>query len=124
MIGLRKALILTHRYLGIILSLMFVMWFVTGIGMIYSRGMPRLSPQVRLSRLSPVDLSAVRLSPSEAVERSHLERPRGRATVLTVNDRPAYRFGAETVFADTGEYLTGIDSTTARRIAAGFIGLP
>ena len=124
MIGLRKALILTHRYLGIVLSLMFVMWFVTGIGMIYSRGMPRLSPQVRLSRLSPVDLSAVRLSPSEAVERSNLDRPRGRVTLLTVNDRPAYRFGAETVFADTGEYMTEIDSTAATRIAARFIGLP
>src|SRR5678816_548344 len=94
MIGLRKALILTHRYLGIVLSLMFVMWFVTGIGMIYSRGMPRLTPQTRLSRLAPLELSAVRLSPSQAVEQGNLRRPDGRVTLLTVDGRPAYRFGA------------------------------
>src|SRR5262245_14053603 len=93
MVSVRTSLILAHRYLGLVLSLMFVMWFVTGIGMIYSRGMPRLSPQVRLSRLSPLDLGAVRLSPSEAAERGNLEPPNGRVTLLTVNERPAYRFG-------------------------------
>src|SRR5688572_25363534 len=125
MFGIRKSLILAHRYLGIVLSLMFLMWFVTGIGMIYSRGMPRLTPQMRLSRLSPLDLSSIRLSPSEAVERGNLDRPAGRVTMLTVNERPAYRFGdSATVFADTGEYMTAIDSTAAAKIAARFINLP
>jgi uncharacterized iron-regulated membrane protein len=36
----RRALILTHRYLGIPLSVLFVLWFVTGIAMIYVGGMP------------------------------------------------------------------------------------
>src|SRR6185436_15634510 len=122
MIKLRKLLILSHRYLGIVLSLMFVMWFVTGIGMIYSRGMPRLTPQTRLSRLSPLDLSAVRLSPSQAVEQGNLRRPEGRVTLLTVDGRPAYRFGeSATVYADTGEYMTGIDSNGATRVAAEFL---
>ena len=125
MAGFRKLLILAHRYLGIVLSLMFVMWFVTGIGMIYSRGMPRLSPQVRLSRLSPIDLSKVRLSPSEAVEAGNLDRPAGEVRLLTVNDRPAYRFGESvTVFADTGEYMTDIDATRAAHVAARFLNLP
>src|SRR5262245_61960603 len=93
MVAFRKALILAHRYLGIVLSLMFVMWFVTGIGMIYSRGMPRLTPQVRLSRLSPLDLAQVKLSPMEAAEQAALEQPTGRVTLLTVMNRPAYRFG-------------------------------
>jgi hypothetical protein len=120
----RKLLILSHRYLGIVLSLMFVMWFLTGIGMIYSRGMPRLTPQVRLSRLSPLDLSRVKLSPTEALERAGLERP-GRPTLLTVLDRPAYRFGnAATVFADNGEFFVDIDSDAARSTAARFMNLP
>ena len=121
----RKVLILAHRYLGIVLSLMFVMWFVTGIGMIYSRGMPRLSPQVRLSRLAPLDLSRVRLTPSAAAEAANLDRPAGEVRLFTVNDRPAYRFGnTVTVFADTGEYMTDIDATTAARVAATFLNLP
>src|SRR5262245_54516413 len=125
MIKLRKILILAHRYLGIVLSLMFVMWFVTGIGMIYSRGMPRLTPQTRLSRVEPLDLSAVRLSPSQAVEQGNLHRPEGSVTLLTINGRPAYRFGSSaTVYADTGEYMTGIDPTAAARVAARFLQVP
>ena len=49
---LRRALILTHRYLGIPLSVLFVLWFVTGIAMIYVGGMPTLSAQARLERLA------------------------------------------------------------------------
>jgi hypothetical protein len=125
MVKLRKFLILAHRYLGIVLSLMFVMWFVTGIGMIYSRGMPRLTPQTRLARLAPLDLSAVHLSPSQAVERGNLRRPEGRVTLLTVDGRPAYRFGGSaTVYADSGEYMTGIDSQRATKVAAEFLRVP
>jgi PepSY-associated TM region len=125
MVAFRKALILAHRYLGILLSLMFVMWFVTGIGMIYSRGMPRLTPQVRLSRLSPLDLTQVKLSPLEAAEQADLEQPAGRVTLLSVMNRPAYRFGnAATVFADTGEFMVDIDSAAARTIAGRFMNVP
>jgi len=37
----RKSLILTHRYLGTALGLLFFVWFVSGIGMMYAGGMPR-----------------------------------------------------------------------------------
>src|SRR5438128_2423001 len=49
--------------------------------MIYSRGMPRLTPQVRLSRLTPLDLAGVRLSPSEALAQADMEQPNGRVTL-------------------------------------------
>ena len=45
---LRRSLIVLHRYLGIPLSFLFVIWFVSGIAMIYVGGMPALSPQARL----------------------------------------------------------------------------
>ena len=66
----RRALILTHRYLGIPLSVLFVLWFVTGIGMIYVGGMPTLSAQARLAHLPALDLDAVRYTPAEAAERA------------------------------------------------------
>lgn len=123
MIRFRKSLILIHRYLGIILSVFFVMWFVTGIGMIYSRGMPRLTPEVRLARLSPVDLERVRLNPAEAAERAGVDRP-GRAVLLTLLDRPAYRFGnSDTVFADNGELFDEVDVAQAKTIASRFINV-
>ena len=68
----RKSLILIHRYLGIVLSLLFLVWFISGIGMMYAKGMPRLTPELRLLRLPAIDLAKIRLTPTEAAAR--LER--------------------------------------------------
>jgi hypothetical protein len=127
MTQLRKWLILTHRYLGIALSVIFVSWFASGIAMLYARGMPRLTSDLRLERLAPVDVSAVRLSAADAFERAELADTPNRVTLLTVMGRPAYRFGtgeSTTVFADTGDLLVDIDAAQARTIAAAFVRLP
>ena len=125
---LRRWLILAHRYLGIALSVAFVVWFASGIVMIYAGGMPRLTPQLRLERLPALDLSRVRLAPSDAAEQATLGRIPDRVTLLTVMDRPAYRFpgrgGSTTVFADTGEVLEEVDLEQARTIASRFMNLP
>ena len=68
---LRRAVILSHRYLGIVLSLLVIMWFATGITMMYWGGMPRVTPELRLERLPPVDFSRVQMSPAEAAERAY-----------------------------------------------------
>jgi hypothetical protein len=121
---LRRAIILTHRYLGIPLSAVFVLWFLTGIAMIYVGGMPSLSPQARLEHLQPLDLAAVRYSPAEAAARA--ASGFGRVSLLSVLGRPAYRFaspyGSSTIFADTGDALEEIDVATAERVAAAFVG--
>lgn len=127
MVWIRKSIILMHRYLGIVLSLMFLMWFLTGIGMIYSRGMPRLTPDVRLARMPELDLGRVRLSLSEAGEAALLGDVPQRAVLFSVLDRPAYRFtdrGSVTVFADNGELLPEINEDQARIIAGRFMRLP
>ena len=122
---MRRALILVHRYLGIPLSVLFVLWFVTGIAMIYVGGMPSLSAQAKLERLPPLDLSAVRQTPVEAA--AVAASGFGQVSLTTVLDRPAYRFasryGNTTVFADTGEPLDEIDEDTARNVAAKFLGV-
>ena len=73
---LRKWLILTHRYLGIVLSLLFVMWFVSGIAMIFARGMPGLTAESRLLHLPALDMSAVKVTAAEAAEKAQFERNR------------------------------------------------
>jgi hypothetical protein len=124
---LRKILIPVHRYLGIPLSFLFVLWFVSGIAMIYVGGMPQLSEEERLEHLPELDLAAVRLTPSEALARAELGAP-GEVTLLPVLGRPAYRFGdrggATTVFADTGELLEAVDIEAEQTIAARFAGVP
>ena len=46
-----------HRYAGIVLSLFVVLWFATGITMMYAGGMPRLTPEMRLEKLPNLDLA-------------------------------------------------------------------
>jgi uncharacterized iron-regulated membrane protein len=118
---LRRLLILSHRYLGIALSLLAIMWFATGITMMYVGGMPSLTPQLRLDRLPELDLSRVTLSPSEAAEKAG---GGGRAQLLTVMNRPAYRIAGTTVFADTGELFDEATLRQSRTIASRFMDLP
>ncbi len=73
--GLRRFLILLHRYLGIPLSFLFVVWFASGIAMIYVGGMPSLTPAERLEHLAELDLAAVRITPAEAAKRALDESP-------------------------------------------------
>jgi hypothetical protein len=122
---LRKWLILSHRYAGIVLSLFVVMWFATGLTMMYVGGMPRLTPETRLEKLPNLDLARVRLTPAEAAEAGLIGEP-GRAVLLSIMGRPAYRFGAgepTTVFADTGEVLESATPAQARTIASRFAGV-
>lgn len=124
---LRKWLILAHRYLGVALGLVVMMWFATGIVMMYAGGMPRLTPELRLQRLAALDPARVRLTPAEAAERAGLKGFGGRAVLVSILDRPAYRFGQRRptiVFADTGERLDRLGVAQARAVASRFAGLP
>ncbi len=124
----RRALIAVHRYLGIPMSLVFIVWFISGIVMMYAGGMPSLSPQARLDRLPALDFAAVQLSAAEAASRAVPDSNPTQARLLTVLGRPAYRFtvtgDTSTVFADTGERLASAGPDTARRIVATFATVP
>ncbi len=124
---MRKALILIHRYLGIPMSVLFVVWFVSGVVMMYTGGMPQLSAAARLERLPALELDAVRLSPRDAALAAGIGTEPGSALLVTVLGRPAYRFGggpfAITVFADDGTELPELDAPAARKAAAQFLGV-
>ncbi len=122
----RRAVILSHRYLGIVLSLLVIMWFATGITMMYWGGMPRMTPEMRLERLQPIEFSRVQLTPAQAAERLGFE-PEGRVTLSTLLDRPAYHFGTRNstvVFADSGEAVEELSIAQAQTAAASFVHLP
>ena len=121
---LRRWLIWIHRYVGIPLSVVFVVWFASGIVMMYTGGMPRVTPAQRLERIDPIDIAEVRLTPAEAAARGSVNGTPAQVTLLTVVARPAYRFDDETVFADTGERLAPIGSAAAKTVALRFTGAP
>jgi hypothetical protein len=125
---IRRLLIVIHRYLGIPMSLVFILWLVSGVVMMYAGGMPSLSPQARLDRLPPVEFDRITLSVADAVAEANLAAAPAQIRLLTIMDRPAYRFTAggrtTTVFADTGEPLPTVGAELARGIAAAFADVP
>lgn len=82
----RRVLIYTHRWLGIAGGLVFLVWFASGIVMMYAR-MPRLTAEERLLRLAPLDLSRLRVnfagSVSPATRASSIARPETPSTSVT-----------------------------------------
>ena len=76
---LRRYLILVHRYLGIVLCLLFAMWFLSGIAMIYARDMPRLTAEARLQHLPALDFVRVRFTLDQAAARADLSQASGEA---------------------------------------------
>ena len=119
--AIRRALIYTHRWLGIAGGLLFVAWFVSGLVMMYAR-MPRLAPEERLMRLPVLDLSELAVTPADAAQSVSFQPDRLRVGML--GRRPVYRFvrGDEwsTVFADDGRPLRGLTAEQAMTLARQF----
>ena len=119
-----KQSILWHRYLGIALCLFFGFWFVSGIVMMYAQ-MPEFTQSDRLEHIPQLNLSQAKLTPSQAFAEVGADARPVRATVGMIGGRPVYRFLPQddrwvAVFADDGEVLRRLDSSTAIQIAAPY----
>lgn len=116
-----RALLFVHRWLGIAGGGLFILWFASGIVLMYVR-MPALDLHERLQRLPELDLETAVFSPHEAARRLGLT-PRY-LRIGTLSERPVYRFldrsGWRVVFADTGEPLSGLGPGEAMQIARRF----
>jgi hypothetical protein len=123
-VQLKRTLIFLHRWMGVVLCLLFFLWFSSGIAMIYWE-YPLVSPDDRLARSEPLDPSKVHLSPAEAYARLATDLPPPVQARLTVFDsRPAYKFGSGAdqviVYADDGQLQTEFQPELTRRIAAAW----
>ena len=116
------SLMFVHRYLGVAFCLIFVIWFASGIVMIYKR-LPEYSAEERLARLPALNADAVRLTPMEALEAANLVEPPRRVLLTSLQSRPVYRFvvdgGTASIFADDGSYLDLVEPEDAVAIATG-----
>lgn len=97
-----RALILLHRWLGVSLSLLFAMWFSTGIVMHFVP-FPALTEAERIDGLAPIDLSEVPNDPAVAVNTSGI-KDATRVRLIWRSDGPVYivtgRSGIGAVRAD------------------------
>src|SRR4029077_7298228 len=100
---LKRSAIFLHRWLGVGLCLFFLLWFPSGIGMMYW-DFPGVTSADRLDRSAALDPETIHLSPAEAFARSGLTQPPSQARLNTFDGRPVYRFrsgrGESVVYAD------------------------
>lgn len=121
MVGWRRVLVYTHRWLGTAGALLFIAWFVSGIVLMYV-GMPDLPVHERSRGQSLLDISTATLTPAEGASRANATPEQMHVGML--DDRPVYRFSSRgqwtTVYADNGEMLSGLTSDEALQIARRF----
>lgn len=112
-----------HRWLGIAGCLLFLLWFVSGIAMIYVR-MPELGEDERLAAAPFLRADAIRLSPRDAAERAGVT-DLSTVELRMLDDRPVYRFGGRVprvVYADRGDPVRPPAPDSAAAIARAFVG--
>lgn len=115
-----RVLVYSHRWLGIAGGVLFVIWFVSGIVMMYAR-LPELDPAERLARLPSINPASLRMPPAAAGDGDMT-----RLVLSTIEGRPVYRVTAQGSsqlrFADTGDTVPIVDGEQALRIARAFEG--
>lgn len=123
MLDWRKALIYAHRWAGIVLTAVFVVWFVSGVIFVYV-GMPTLPAEERLLRMEPLDVTRVSVTPSDAASRAGLDAP-SRLRIAMSDGRPVYRFQSggtwQMVYADSGTPLEGLGAGEALSVMRRFV---
>jgi hypothetical protein len=130
---LKRLLIFVHRWLGVALSVIFLIWFASGIVMMYWT-YPEVAPGDRLRHALVLDPARIAISPEQAFDVAGRDPDPGAIRLGSFDGRPAYRFsgtgrgamrGAGTiVFADDGELLRVVDAGVMDRAAAAWTGRP
>ena len=114
-----RALILLHRWLGVSFSLLFAMWFSTGIVMHFVP-FPGLTEAERIDGLTPIDPSQGPYDPAAAVNASGV-KDGTRVRLLRRSDGPVYvvtgRSGISAVRADDLSNAAIISAPLALTIA-------
>lgn len=128
---LKRWLYLLHRWLGIVMCAFFVMWFASGVVMMYV-GYPRLTAAERLQHLPSLDPAAPLLGPAQALAAASIpSMPQDLRLSAASAGRPVYlatladgsRIGAPVAIdAATGTMLRAIDAAHALASAAAYAG--
>ncbi len=114
---IKRWLYLTHRWIGIATCLLFVLWFASGLVMLYVP-FPSLEEEERLAGLSPIAWEQVTHGPGDAANlREVALEMRGERPVWRVSPWDDEPFA---IWADSGQRAGGTDRREAEIIASRF----
>ncbi|HVH27193.1 MAG TPA: hypothetical protein VM818_10550 [Vicinamibacterales bacterium] len=121
---LTQIAIFIHRWLGVGLCLVFLLWFPSGIGIMYW-DYPSVSADDRLERSPSLDPATIRFSAEEAYAVVDTGTPPRSIRLNSFDGRPVYRFdSASMVYADTGEEQVEVTRELRDRVASAWTGQP
>ena len=122
---MQRVLVQLHRWMGVVLCLMFAAWFASGIVMIYVP-FPLLPLADRIDRAELVDVDRIRVAPIEAIDVADAG-PSAGIRLRSQDGRPQYVVSDDgrvaVVQADTGELAAALAASSADRIAREFSGI-
>src|SRR5215470_7767596 len=116
--ALWRTTVFIHRYLGVAVGLLMLIWFLSGIVMMYV-GFPELSREDRLRALPPIpwpsccSLAAQRFDADQPIRSVEVETVAGEPAMFI---RPDQQPGRIVSLAPTGPSLT-IEEPQARQVA-------
>jgi hypothetical protein len=114
-------MLLLHRYMGIALGVLMVMWCLSGVVMMYI-SYPALAESHRLKQLAPIAWEGCCRLPDELRTDA---RPAGNAAIEMLAGRPVLFLDAERsrpIDLRTGSAIDGISLSQATQVAGNFIG--
>jgi hypothetical protein len=124
---LKRTLIFVHRWIGVALSVIFLLWFASGIVMMYW-SFPEVTAEQRLERLPVLNPDQITVSPTAARAALGTDAPAGPPRLTSFDNRPAYRFGGRggnaMVYADTGTVVDLVDEAMVDRAASEWARRP
>ena len=122
---MKRALIFIHRWLGVTLCLVFLIWFPSAIGIMYW-DFPDVRQADRIAHAAPIDAAKIKLSPAEAYAQLGVNEEVQDVRLSTFDGRPVYRFDddAYVVYADTGDEQLEVSDAMVRRIAEAWTKQP
>ena len=124
---LKRSAIFVHRWLGVAVCLFFLVWFPSGIGMMYW-DFPGVTAEDRIERAAPLNPSSIELSPVEALARLGPFPSPTQVRITMFDGRPVYRFvadgGEALVYADSGARQLEVSSALIERGASAWTGRP
>jgi uncharacterized iron-regulated membrane protein len=110
-----------HRWAGVVLCLLFAMWFASG-AVLHFVGFPSLPNNEQHAASEPIEVSRIHLPPRDALDRvPHASELR----LVSVAGRPVYVARPtggvwQSVAADTGELLPSVPAVVAGAVAQKF----
>jgi uncharacterized iron-regulated membrane protein len=121
----RRWLFYTHRWLGVMTCVLSVMWFLSGLVMLYVP-FPAWGDEQSIAALPPIAPGTVKVLPDEALAKSGLTALPSVFRLETGATGPVYRIVADgkhvSVSANSGETVGNVGEPAARKIVRATFG--